>query len=345
MIRSPNQERSFVRKKHNFAGMLIAAGIAVVVLSAHTVPAAECEYAAYLFAHTTKNDYGRLYYSVSTDGLHWKLLNDGKRVLGEEYRGHPDICAGHDGRYYLVGNYERKPEIAIWVSPDLVRWVKFGGFSPDIYKTPDFEPAIDYKGAPKIFYDDDSGRYLITWHSTIEKPVKEAPERFWSGMRTLYVISKDLKHFTDPKRLFDFDMATIDVIIRKESRRYYAIVKDEKYPDFLWPTGKTIRICSSDSLLGPYSEPGAAVSPNFREAPTLILRPDGKGWYLYYEQYPGVSYGLSTAPSLEGPWYDVYCMKYSIPKDARHGCMIAITQEQYEAIAAAWDKKDKPEEN
>lgn len=325
--------------------MLVAAGIAAAILSTHTALAAERKCAAYLFAHMTKSDYGRLYYSVSTDGLHWKLLNDGKRVLGEEYRGHPDICKGHDGRYYLVGNYSRKPKIGIWVSLDLVKWSKLRDFSPDIYKTPDFEPAIDYKGAPKIFYDVDSGRYLITWHSTIEKPVKEAPEKFWSGMRTLYVTSKDLKQFTDPKRLFDFDMATIDVIIRKEHRRYYAIVKDEKYPDFLWPTGKTIRICSSDSLLGPYSEPSAAVSPNFREAPTLIPRPDGMGWYLYHEQYPGVSYGLSTAPSLEGPWYDVYCMEYSVPKDARHGCMIAITQEQYEAIIDVWDKKDKPEKN
>ena len=39
---------------------------------------------AYLFAHMTHNDYGRLYYSVSLDGLHWDKLNNGKRVF-EEY--------------------------------------------------------------------------------------------------------------------------------------------------------------------------------------------------------------------------------------------------------------------
>src|SRR3990172_13208203 len=60
-------------------------------------------YESYLFAHMMEGDYGRLYYSVSVDGLHWELLNDGRRVYGD-YRGHADICKGHDGRYYLVGN-------------------------------------------------------------------------------------------------------------------------------------------------------------------------------------------------------------------------------------------------
>ena len=31
----------------------------------------------YLFAHMTKQDDGRLYYSVSQDGLQWTLLNGG----------------------------------------------------------------------------------------------------------------------------------------------------------------------------------------------------------------------------------------------------------------------------
>src|SRR4051794_28853453 len=58
---------------------------------------------AYLFAHMTHKDYGRLYYSLSLDGLHWSSLNSGKRVF-EDYKGHPDICKGHDGRYYFAGN-------------------------------------------------------------------------------------------------------------------------------------------------------------------------------------------------------------------------------------------------
>ena len=58
---------------------------------------------AYLFAHMMHGDYGRLYYSVSLDGLHWEILNGGQRVF-QEYRGHASICQGSDERYYLVGN-------------------------------------------------------------------------------------------------------------------------------------------------------------------------------------------------------------------------------------------------
>ncbi len=37
----------------------------------------------------------------------------------------------------------------------------------------------------------------------------------------------------------------------------------------------------------------------------LIPSPDDKIWHLYYEHYPGVSYGLSIADNLSGHWYQV----------------------------------------
>ena len=124
--------------------------------------------------------------------------------------------------------------------------------------------------------------------------------------------------------------------MRREGDRYYAILKDERFPSFDCPTGKAIRICSSAALLGPYGEPSPRITPNFREAPTLIPKLDGSGWYLYYEQYPGVSYGCSTAPSIDGPWHDLYWQQYDVPADARHGSMIPITQGEHDAIVAAF---------
>jgi len=156
---------------------------------------------------------------------------------------------------------------------------------------------------------------------------------------------KDLQTFSlPPRRLFPWDMATIDVIIRQEGDYYYAVLKDERYPTLDWPTGKTIRICRSPNLLGPYSEPGPPISPNFREAPTLIPSPNGKAWYLYYEQYPGVAYGLSVAASLEGPWFQAAggqqpsLDKYHLPPKVRHGSMLAITAKQYDALVVAFGK-------
>ena len=97
-------------------------------------------------------------------------------------------------------------------------------------------------------------------------------------------------------------------------------------------------------MLGPYSEPGPPISPSFREAPTLIPAPNGKAWYLYYEQYPGVAYGLSVAAKLEGPWVQVAgnqqpgWNKYQVPAGVRHGSMLPITRPQYDALVTAFGR-------
>jgi len=311
--------------------------------------AGNAKYEAYLFAHMMHQDYGRLYYSVSLDGLHWKQLNQGQRVFNQ-YQGHPDICKGHDGRYYLVGNQnDSDPEIHFWVSDDLIRWNEYSTYRPDLKSTPGYSNALQRIGAPKLFYDRNTEQYLLTWHTPHLEGTKEDPERYWASQRTLYVLSKDLKIFSEsPARLFDWNMATIDVFIRKVGGTYYAVLKDEVYPSLYWVTGKTIRIAKSNNLTGPYSEPSAPVSPNFREAPALIPSPDGSAWYLYYEQYPGVSYGLSIADNLNGPWFQAsgYTFfedwdKYSLPASVRHGCMLAISRKEYEALVGHFGISNK----
>lgn len=307
------------------------------------------EYEAYLFAHMVEGDYGRLYYTVSLDGLRWKTLNGRKRVF-MDYRGHPDIQKGHDGRYYLVGNRnDSAPDINFWVSDDLIAWTKYSDYTPNLKEVPDYPNPLQRIGAPKIFYDEPTAQYVLTWHTPHLQGTKEDPERYWASQRTLYTTSKDLKTFAAPvRRLFSWEMATIDVVLRRVGRVFYAIIKDERYPTPEWVTGKTIRISTSNNLLGPYSLPSPPVSPNFREAPMLIPSPDGKAWYLYYEQYPGVSYGLSVARSLEGPWYQVSgntpradWNKYTVPPNLRHGCMIPISRSVYDSLVAAfgWEEK------
>jgi hypothetical protein len=124
---------------------------------------------------------------------------------------------------------------------------------------------------------------------------------------------------------------------------YCAVIKDERYPSYDWTTGKTVRISCSAKLLGPYPEPGPPLSPNFREAPTLVRAPVSNDWLLYYEQYAGTSYGLSRAPRLEGPWYQVSgnsgvpeWNRYEMPAGTRHGSMIEISRKQYDAIVTAF---------
>jgi hypothetical protein len=300
---------------------------------------------AYLFSHMMKNDYGGLYYSVSLDGLHWRLLNGGRRVCNE-YHGHSSIAQGADRRYYLVGNRgDDAPDINFWVSDDLIHWAKFNDYTPDLMHVPDYPHPLQRIGAPKLYFDKPSSQFVLTWHTPHVRGTKEDPERYWASQRTLYVTSPDLKHFSNPpRRLFNFEMATIDVIIRPNPDGVYvAVLKDERYPSYEWTTGKTIRMSFSPKLLGPYSPPGPPLSPNFREAPMLIQSLNRRNWYLYYEQYAGVSYGLSMAPNLKGPWYQVSgntgvpeWNKFEVPPGIRHGSMMEITKTQCDAIVHAF---------
>ena len=313
-------------------------------------PGEQARNEAYLFAHMMQGDYGRLYYSVSLDGLHWGLLNGGKRVF-EEYHGHASICTGHDGRYYLVGNRgDDRPDINFWVSTDLIAWAKYGDYVPNLREVPDYPKPLARIGAPKLYFDPAQSLYVLSWHTPHDLGQTDLPEPYWASQRTLFVTSKDLATFSEPPRkLFTWDMATIDVILHQEGNVFYAIVKDERYPTLDWTTGNTIRICRGTGLLGPYSEPGPPVSPSFREAPTLIPSPNGKAWYLYYEQYPGVAYGLSVAATLDGPWFQVAgdqqpsWNKFEVPPKVRHGSMLPITRRQYDALVAKFGLQVPPE--
>lgn len=300
---------------------------------------------AYLFAHMTKERYGVLHYSVSLDGLHWTRVNGG-RPVSKDYHGHASIAQGGDGRYYLVGNKsDEDPFIRFWVSDDLVDWAPFGTYRPDLQNIQGHPHALQRIGAPKLYFDKLSAQFLLTWHTPNEDGNREDPERYWASQRTLYVQSKDLKTFAaKPRRLFSWDMATIDTVVQPDPRGGYCVViKDERYPSYDWTSGKTIRMSCAAKLLGPYPLPGLPLSPNFREAPTLIRAPNGQDWLLYYEQYAGTSYGLSMAPTLQGPWYQASgntgvpaWNRFEMPAGLRHGSMLEISREQYDRIRTAY---------
>jgi hypothetical protein len=299
------------------------------------------EKSAYLFAHLTKTDYGQMHYSLSKDGLHWHRVNEGKPVH-ESYRGHPDIIRGHDGRFYLLGNagengkHNSGTPIKVWTSGDLVGWEPVCEYLPDLSGIPDFKaPPANHFGAPKMFYDENDNTYTITWHSpsgTTAPWSGGEGKNYWDSMRTLYVTTQDFKEFSAPRRLLPYDFATIDVLIRREGNDYFAIIKDEREPSPEWPTGKSLRIARSKHATGPYGAPFATVSKPWREAPSLLIRSEGKGYYLYYEVYPAKAYEMTSAPSLAGPWKSIAAHVFSVPKNTRHGCIIAIDGQEYDGI-------------
>ena len=108
----------------------------------------------YLFAHMTNANYGKLYYAASRDGVNWETLNKG-RIINSAYIGHPDICQGHDGAFYMIA----VNPLALWRSEDLVTWTS-APLDEMIFNRSNAQGFYTtyYWGAPKMFYDKDSGQ-------------------------------------------------------------------------------------------------------------------------------------------------------------------------------------------
>ncbi|HLP37620.1 glycoside hydrolase family 43 protein [Lacibacter sp.] len=290
---------------------------------------------AYLFSHMTAEKYGRLYYSVSMDGLNWKKMNNGEPVMDSSYWGHSDIIRGHDGKYYMPGNNRTGKnadnEIAIWQSDDLINWKLFNKFGPsDILQMR--KGNLKSYGAPKLYFDTTDKQYILSWQTPNEERVKNSMDTFWRSMVIYYSTSKDLRSFAPSKKMFPWNFAMIDVIVRHIDNKWYAFIKEEMMPSPSRPTGKSIRLSTSLSLDGPWTYPQEQISPNWREAPTLVKKIDGNGWLLYYEQYPGNGYEVISAATVEGPWYEVYSNWYSVPSNTRHGSIITITKTEYDRL-------------
>lgn len=289
----------------------------------------------YLFAHMTTDDYGSLYYSMSRDGLNWKLLNRGRKI-NNIYRGHPDICKGGNGSYYMIGVDGISNEPVLWKSDSLIEWKKEKTLPRSAFldNTPGYQTNPLWYGAPKMYFDEASNQYIISWHAS-ETDI-EGGNELWESMRTFYILTSDFNTFTQARRLFDFqgdadkEMATIDVIIRKNEGIYYAVIKDERWPESC-PTGKTIRISTSENLTGPYSDPGSPITPSWYEAPSLVPKLDDTGWYLYAESYPN-KYMLFEADSISGAWSSVNCNLDKV----RHGCIVRLDEEQFNNIQSTY---------
>jgi hypothetical protein len=88
-------------------------------------------------------------------------------------------------------------------------------YRPDLKDIPGHPHPLQRIGAPKLFFDQSSRRFLLTWHTPNLDGSPQDPERYRGSQRTLYVRSPDLRRFAGAwRRLFGWDRATIDTIIQ-----------------------------------------------------------------------------------------------------------------------------------
>jgi hypothetical protein len=265
---------------------------------------------AYVFSYFTNNGEDGLHLLSSADGLQWTPLNGGRSFLypavGSRLMRDPSIVRGPDGIFHLVwttGWWDTG--IGIAHSKNLVDW-SAQTFLPVMADMPGAKNCW----APEIFFDEDTGQYLIFWATTT---VRE-PD---TAHRIYYVATRDFKTYTPAKILYDNGFSVIDAfIVRPSPGRYVMVLKDETV---LPAPRKHLRLAEATRAEGPYGPASAPFSVDWVEGPSVLKR--AAGWIVYYDEYTRRQYGAMQSDDLK-QWTAVQGL--SFPRGVRHGTAFEV---------------------
>lgn len=296
----------------------------------------------YLFVHFTgeSKEGEQIYFALSRDGLHWKDLNAGKPVLrsdvGEMGVRDPFILRSRlDGSFYIIATdlriasgkgweaaqYAGSTKMVIFRSEDLVSWSK--PWTADMQV-----PGAGCVWAPEAVYDPKGQSYLVFWASCVKEEADREPKQ-----RIYCSHTKDFVTFEEPKKYIEREHHVIDTTIVEENGVFYRFSKDE--------TTKNIRMDRGRTLLGEFTEVYSECLNGLMgvEGPTAFWMPDKQKWCLMVDQFAAcLGYLPLLCADLESGAFEILdASQYDMDRNTkRHGSVLAVTQEEYERIAAAF---------
>ena len=315
----------------------------------------------YLFAHFTGNE--QIYFSDSKDGLNWKALNDGEptisSTLGEKGLRDPFIMRSPEGdKFYLIatdlriasdGNWTRaqtagSKSIMVWESTDLVNW----GEQRMV------EVARDDAGctwAPEAVYNEETGEYMVFWASKVD-------DDNYTTQKIYYATTRDFYTFSEPEvwiELYNKDGKPISIIdtsviaVEENGKTvYYRLSKNEADRDATVvdgdpANGKFEILEKSDSLLGEWTRVSSKYlnTTQHVEGGTIFKFNGENKWCMLLDNYGNGGYFPSVTNDIgSGEFTRLNDNEYSFPSTMRHGTVIPITTEEYNALEAKWGKSE-----
>ena len=170
----------------------------------------------YLYSFFQGNGEDGLHLAASKDGFNWTALNNNESFLtpgvGEDkLMRDPCIIKGGDDKFHMVWTVSwNEKGIGYANSTDLINWSE-QKYIPVMHHEPDARNCW----APELFYDDDSGQYLIYWATTIPGrfPATDSLGDDGYNHRMYYTSTKDFVEFSDTKILYDQGFNVIDAEI------------------------------------------------------------------------------------------------------------------------------------
>ena len=293
-----------------------------ILLLAGVVGCAKQEPDIYLFSFFQGNGEDGLHLAASSDGLNWNALNNNESFLTpkvgkDKLMRDPCIIKGGDNKFHMVWTVSwNEKGIGYASSKDLIHWSE-QKYIPVMHHEPDARNCW----APELFYDDDSGQYLICWATTIPGrfPKTDALGDNGYNHRMYYATTKDFVDFSDTKLLYDRGFNVIDATILKEKEAYMMFLKDETLSP---KPEKNIRIATSDELVGNYTEASEAITTNWVEGPSIMKINDN--WMVYFDMYTKHQMGAVISSDLIN-WTDI-SDRINFPEGTRHGTIFKVKE-------------------
>lgn len=337
-------EMLFNRRKLALLPLMAALSLALPSIAVKAAPA-ESASAGYLLVHFTGDsvDGEQIYFATSTDGLHWKDLNNSLPILrsdvGEKGVRDPSIIRSADGKkFYILATdlrmangkgwdtamHKGSTSLVIFESTDLVHWSR-----PRMVDIAGAIPGAGCAWAPEAIYDESSGEYIVYWATIsplngIDKP------------RIYYAKTRDFVSFTPAKMYIDrpgergiIDTQIVKMTGRGSGYRYYRASGDGQ-----------ITLEGSQHILGDWKTIGDLRSVGLTgkqvEGPILYKLNNTGQWALWVDQYAAgkgylslVSSDLSRADNFR----ILDAAEYSMGESKkRHGSILNISAAEYRAV-------------
>jgi hypothetical protein len=275
---------------------------------------------AYLFTYFKGNGEDGLHLAYSMDGFKFTTLNNDKSFLTpvvgiSKLMRDPCLIQTGDGTFHMVwtaGWTERG--IGYASSKDLITWSE-----QKYIMVMDKEPTARNCWAPEIVYDKKTKQFLIFWATTIPGRFPDTEKGGDSNYnhRIYSITTKNFVDFSETKLFYDKGFNVIDATIINSGKNYVMFVKDETRT----PAQKNLRVTTSGSLYGPYSEPSAPITGKYwAEGPTSLKIKDT--WYVYFDKYTEKKMGAVCSKDLIN-WEDI-SEKVTFPEGMRHGTIIEV---------------------
>ncbi|KAL3424995.1 glycoside hydrolase family 43 protein [Phlyctema vagabunda] len=287
------------------------------------------------------------YLSNGNDALSFKALNGANPVLsptlGTGGVRDPSIIkgGGNDAgkKWYIIGTdldiakttwdaSQRKGSLSIyiWESTDLISWG-----TERLVKVENDDAGMVW--APDAIWDASKGQYLVHWASKFYASSDTQHTGAPGASQMRYAYTSDFLTFTAPQTLIDLSPTSIIdlAILDLGDNKYARFIKNE--------TATNVWMERSDNgIFGTWTRPGgnSAIVRSGVEGPYAYLdNLDPKKAVLLLDYFGSDGYRPFTSSNLDvNNWADA--SRANFPANLRHGSVIGVTQDRYDALAAKW---------